>query len=126
MVSGTAQCICTKGYTGNPFSACVDIDECSAANCGQNAVCINIPGSYDCRCKKDYIGNPYQICTEENDEERDDLCQTQQCGPNAVCNLGKVNAKSVNFLIISTGFKFQRSVWECSVHSCSCPCFRLI
>ena len=90
MVSGTAQCICTKGYTGNPFSACLDIDECSAANCGQNAVCINIPGSYDCRCKKDYIGNPYQICTEENDEERDDLCQTQQCGPNAVCNLGKV------------------------------------
>ena len=95
MVSGTAQCICTKGYTGNPFSACLDIDECSAANCGQNAVCINIPGSYDCRCKKDYIGNPYQICTEENDEERDDLCQTQECGPNAVCNLGNVDTKSV-------------------------------
>jgi hypothetical protein len=22
---------------------------------------------------------------------------------------------------ISTGFRFQRSVWECSVHICSCP-----
>ena len=22
----------------------------------------------------------------------------------------------------STGFRFQRSVWECSVHICSCPC----
>ena len=40
-------------------------------------------------CKNDYIGNPYEICTEENDKERDDLCQTQECGPNAVCNLGK-------------------------------------
>ena len=86
---------------GNPFNACLDIDECSAAVCGQNAVCINVPGSYDCRCKKDFIGNPYEICTEENDEERDDLCQTQQCGPNAVCNLGK------NFRFL--GFQAQKN-----------------
>ena len=26
------------------------------------------------------------------------------------------------FFDISTGFRFQRSVWECSVHICSCPC----
>ena len=25
------------------------------------------------------------------------------------------------FFYISTGFRFQRSVWECSVHICSCP-----
>jgi hypothetical protein len=25
------------------------------------------------------------------------------------------------FYDISTGFRFQRSVWECSVHICSCP-----
>ena len=25
------------------------------------------------------------------------------------------------FFDISTGFRFQRSVWECSVHICSCP-----
>ena len=78
----------------------MDIDECSAAVCGQNAVCINIPGSYDCRCKKDFIGNPYEICTEENDEERDDLCQTQQCGPNAVCNLGKFRVTIIWFVFI--------------------------
>jgi hypothetical protein len=28
------------------------------------------------------------------------------------------------FYDISTGFRFQRSVWECSVHICSCPCPR--
>ena len=28
------------------------------------------------------------------------------------------------FFDISTGFRFQRSVWECSVHICSCPCIR--
>ena len=89
MTSGTPQCICTKGYTGNPYSNCLDIDECSVPVCGENAVCINIPGSYDCRCKNGFIGNPYQICTVENDEERDDLCKNQRCGPNAVCNLGQ-------------------------------------
>ena len=26
------------------------------------------------------------------------------------------------FFDISTGFRFQRLVWECSVHICSCPC----
>jgi hypothetical protein len=25
------------------------------------------------------------------------------------------------FFDISAGFRFQRSVWECSVHICSCP-----
>ena len=89
MKTGSPQCLCTKGYSGNPYSSCLDIDECAAAVCGQNAVCINIPGSYDCRCKDGYLGNPYQICTEENDEERDDLCQNTKCGPNAVCNLGQ-------------------------------------
>ena len=89
MASGIPQCICTKGYTGNPFSNCLDIDECIAPVCGENAVCLNTPGSYDCRCKDGFIGNPYQICTVENDEERDDLCKNQKCGPNAVCNLGQ-------------------------------------
>ena len=28
------------------------------------------------------------------------------------------------FFDISTSFRFQRSVWECSVHICSCPCLR--
>ena len=29
------------------------------------------------------------------------------------------------FFDISKGVRFGRSVWECSVHSCSCPCLRL-
>ena len=30
------------------------------------------------------------------------------------------------FFDISNGFRFGRSVWECSVHSCSCPWLNLV
>ena len=89
MASGKPQCICTKGYTGDPYTNCLDIDECAAAICGLHALCINTPGSYDCRCEQGYIGNPFQLCTVEHEPVSGDLCRDVKCGPNAICNLGQ-------------------------------------
>ena len=89
MATGVPQCICQKGYTGNAYDKCLDIDECAASICSDNAICINTPGSYDCRCRSGYIGNPFTQCTKEDDGRIDDLCISQKCGPNAVCNLGQ-------------------------------------
>jgi hypothetical protein len=42
-------CTCNTGYEGDPFTGCVDIDECRDPNiCGRNGVCVNTPGSYEC------------------------------------------------------------------------------
>ena len=43
----------------NYFKHCSDLDECDFDfdNCGENANCINTPGSFFCICKSGYIGN---------------------------------------------------------------------
>ena len=36
----------------------LDIDECALNPCGDNAQCINTPGTYRCQCIQGYIGRP--------------------------------------------------------------------
>ncbi len=40
-----------------------DDNECldGTSNCGANAICINLPGSYRCECTDGYTGNGF-IC----------------------------------------------------------------
>lgn len=47
-----------------PFSFYLDIDECSTSYsyvrrrlCGENAVCVNSPGSYSCQCEEGFSGD---------------------------------------------------------------------
>lgn len=96
LATGRPECVCTRGFEGDPYRQCTDVDECLIPNvCVRNAKCINIRGSYDCRCAHGFAGNPFKEChpttqpalninrTEVN------LCSTVQCGPNAVCHLGQ-------------------------------------
>ncbi|XP_072125175.1 nidogen-2 isoform X11 [Mobula birostris] len=49
-------CTCAPGYEGDG-KVCTDVDECADGNsqgCGENTVCINVPGSYGCECKRGY------------------------------------------------------------------------
>eukprot|EP00095_Tigriopus_kingsejongensis_P012598 maker-scaffold642_size120736-snap-gene-0.27 protein:Tk12598 transcript:maker-scaffold642_size120736-snap-gene-0.27-mRNA-1 annotation:"GH13743" len=88
--SGKPECTCKRGYDGIPYERCQDVDECLFSVCGKNAQCINTPGGYDCRCHSDFVGNPFEGCVHlEAVTEDDDLCANQQCGPNAICNLGQ-------------------------------------
>ncbi|CAN6241175.1 unnamed protein product [Urochloa humidicola] len=58
---GQVQCICSKGFEGNPYFAngCQDIDECQQPDlypCHGN--CINLPGTYRCSPKKSISSLP--------------------------------------------------------------------
>ena len=86
--NGDQECSCKIGFSGNPFVGCNDINECSDNICGKNAVCINTIGSYDCRCQTEFRGNPFEACFPE-EPLVGDLCDSVQCGPNAVCAAGQ-------------------------------------
>ena len=38
------------------FFSSTDIDECLNSSCGDNSVCINLPGGYVCKCDGDFTG----------------------------------------------------------------------
>uniref|UniRef100_A0A8C5MND2 Nidogen 2 n=1 Tax=Leptobrachium leishanense TaxID=445787 RepID=A0A8C5MND2_9ANUR len=48
-------CVCASGYHGDGLE-CADVNECEVglARCGQNAMCVNLPGSYKCSCRSSY------------------------------------------------------------------------
>ncbi|XP_075469905.1 nidogen-2 isoform X2 [Ascaphus truei] len=48
-------CVCASGYQGDGRD-CIDMNECEVGStrCGQNTVCINLPGSYRCECRDGY------------------------------------------------------------------------
>ena len=41
------------------FVSNTDIDECAmeSDNCAENAICMNIPGSFNCTCNEGYTGD---------------------------------------------------------------------
>lgn len=61
---GSFQCSCQSGYSGDPYSKCVDIDECAGNPCGPGAQCVNLAGGYKCTCPDKYLarGTPEMGC----------------------------------------------------------------
>ena len=49
---GNHTCECIKGYHGNPYDGCVDINECRLNPCGPGAKCTNHLGDYSCQVNK--------------------------------------------------------------------------
>ncbi|CAA2971359.1 wall-associated receptor kinase 5-like isoform X3 [Olea europaea subsp. europaea] len=56
--SGGYQCRCKKGYEGNPYLRCQDINECMTNHeCISYGTCTNTLGSYQCSCPSGYRGD---------------------------------------------------------------------
>ncbi|PWA62127.1 serine/threonine-protein kinase, active site protein [Artemisia annua] len=51
------RCRCLKGYEGNPYTNCTNIDECAHPDHGCLHHCVDIPGNYTCSCRKGYSGD---------------------------------------------------------------------
>ncbi|TRY90178.1 hypothetical protein DNTS_033362 [Danionella cerebrum] len=58
-----------------------DIDECqNGPVCQQNAVCLNVPGSFRCECKPGYRQTSTQQCVDRNEcVENPNICSPGQC-----------------------------------------------
>ncbi|XP_066901573.1 neurogenic locus notch homolog protein 1-like, partial [Halyomorpha halys] len=107
VISHTPQCLCSNGYTGDPFVHCTIIQQtivdivrpCQPSPCGANAVCREQNGAGSCTCLPEYIGNPYEGCRPECVVNTDcpsnracirNKCQDPcpgTCGQNAVCQV---------------------------------------
>ncbi|KAM9115113.1 adhesion G protein-coupled receptor E5-like [Pangshura tecta] len=96
----STHCTCLDGYQprGNrfftdPTETCDDINEClgpSPPDCGTNADCNNVPGSYSCSCINGYepsSGKANVTHTSENSCRDIDECNKTPdiCGPKATC-----------------------------------------
>ncbi|KAF6203886.1 hypothetical protein GE061_002221 [Apolygus lucorum] len=109
VVSHTPQCLCTEGYTGDPFSQCFPKQSdpvpqerptpCEPSPCGANAICREQNGAGSCSCISEYIGNPYEGCRPEcvinTDCPTNKACMRNKCqdpcpgtcGQNAECQV---------------------------------------
>lgn len=74
VVSHTPMCICSIGFTGDPFNQCVPVQQnvpreptspCIPSPCGANAICREQNNAGSCTCMEDHIGNPYEGCRPE-------------------------------------------------------------
>ena len=57
---GSYRCMCPSGFYGDPFTKCIDINECQETPdiCPSLATCYNfMNGSYECQCNTGYEGN---------------------------------------------------------------------
>ncbi|XP_075758340.1 adhesion G protein-coupled receptor E5 isoform X2 [Pelodiscus sinensis] len=101
---GSFYCTCADGYKSSSGKArfpnatensCRDIDEClgpNPVNCGPDATCNNLPGSFNCTCADGYessSGKARFPNASENSCRDIDEClgpNPVNCGPDATCN----------------------------------------
>lgn len=109
-------CVCRKGYTGDPFTQCVEVierlpaptqaaDPCELARCGPNTQCR----AGVCSCLTNYFGDPYVGC-------RPECTMNTDCAPNKAC----LNTRCVDPCIGTCGANAQCTVYN-HIPSCSCP-----
>ncbi|CAG0881855.1 unnamed protein product [Darwinula stevensoni] len=114
---GSYSCQCPPGFSGNPYTRCLDVNECTQPGaCGKGAVCQNSLGSFECACPAGTVPepDPHTACVDHIsckgdgdcpgnaicDATRQCLCPTPNigqdcrhpcediyCGPNAECML---------------------------------------
>lgn len=74
VVNHAPMCVCVTGFTGDPFTQCIQRQQdypvetpqpCSPNPCGSNAVCREQNGAGACTCLPEYFGNPYEGCRPE-------------------------------------------------------------
>lgn len=53
-------CCNSLAFHARSVYTCVDINECEATPCDQNAMCMDIVGSFTCSCAQGFIGNGMQ------------------------------------------------------------------
>lgn len=84
---GTFACQCPLGFSGNPSTQCIDVDECvKQSTCGIGAICRNLPGNYSCECPEGTIADP-DPKTKCNEIV---TCLTDgDCPGNAICDQDK-------------------------------------
>lgn len=90
VVSHSPICLCSSGYTGDPFVGCniIALSEqlptpCSPSPCGSNAICKERNNAGSCACIDEYIGNPYEGCRPECTVNTD--CSTNRACINNKC-----------------------------------------
>ena len=107
-------CSCGAGFTGDPFSQCVeiiekppprDIDPCNPSPCGANSQCF---GGI-CTCLPEYKGDPYSGC-------RPECVLSTECSPTKAC----VRNKCVDPCPGTCGQNAMCSVIN-HIPACSCP-----
>lgn len=108
-------CTCRSGFTGDPFTQCIEIIErpeptpaynpCDPSPCGANANCDNAV----CTCVRDYFGDPYIGC-------RPECTMNTECQPSKAC----INNRCVDPCPGTCG---AQAICDVSNHipSCSCP-----
>jgi hypothetical protein len=108
-------CSCRAGFTGDPFSQCVEIiekpppkvieDPCNPSPCGSNAQCNN----GICKCLTEYQGDPYRGC-------RPECVLSTECSPNLAC----IRNKCVDPCPGTCGNSAICNVFN-HIPTCSCP-----
>lgn len=107
VVSHTPNCVCSIGFTGDPFTQCIlqapqiqeIVNPCVPSPCGSNAICKERNGAGSCSCLPEYLGNPYEGCRPEcvlnSDCPSNKACVRNKCqdpcpgtcGQNANCQV---------------------------------------
>lgn len=109
-------CVCRSGFTGDPFTQCVETierlpaptqssDPCELAQCGPNTECHNGV----CKCLKNYFGDPYAGC-------RPECTMNTDCSPNKAC----LNNRCIDPCVGTCGADALCTVYN-HIPSCACP-----
>lgn len=108
-------CSCRNGFTGDPFTQCVeiieripprdDLDKCNPSPCGANAQC----NDGKCTCWPEYQGDAYRGC-------RPECTLNTECPPNKAC----INNKCKDPCVGICGQGAKCDVIN-HIPTCSCP-----